>query len=106
MVEFIVENWLQLVTLLANLGVVKVIYNLYTSRSARHEAMYIGIKTILRTNIISTCINAERKGYLPLYDVENLNDMYSAYSALGGNGAVKELYQSTLRLPHTKPEEE
>jgi hypothetical protein len=64
------------------------------------EAIQNALRSILRNNIIETCLNAEERGYIPLHDVENLNDMFASYEALDGNGTTKQLYEKTIKLPH------
>jgi hypothetical protein len=46
--------------------------------------------------------NAEKEGFLPIWALENLTDMYNTYKALGGNGAITGLYNKTIQLPQRK----
>lgn len=41
-----------------------------------------------------------------LYNLENITDMYICYKALGGNGAITELYHKALQLPQKSPDTE
>ena len=34
-----------------------------------------------------------------MYNLENLNDMYKAYHVLGGNGAIKVMYEQAQQHP-------
>lgn len=104
--EFLQQHWLQVINFFVELGFIKVFWNVYKDRKKRSNAMNNGMRSILRAEIKNICIKAEEKGYLPVYAVESLNDMFSAYSALGGNGAIKELYLATLRLPHIQTKKE
>ena len=52
--------------------------------------------------IINICHNAEKEGFLPIWALENLTDMYNTYKALGGNGAITGLYNKTIQLPERK----
>ena len=92
-------------------GVIGFLWKMYKSYQKREdekarvkakqdEAMQNALRSILRNNIIGTCLNAEERGYIPLHDVENLNDMFANYEALGGNGTTKQLYEKTIKLPH------
>ena len=92
-------------------GVIAFLWKMYASyqqrenekaieRAKQDEAMRSAMRSILRNNIIATCLNAEERGYIPLHDVENLNDMFSCYETLGGNGTTKQLFEKTISLPH------
>lgn len=69
----------------------------------REEARDIATRSLLRTEIIGIYHKAEEKGFLPIYNLENLDDMYHAYKALGGNGAITELYNQVKNYPHNNP---
>lgn len=58
------------------------------------------IRCILRSDIIKMCCKAEERGYIVVYEVETLTDMFNNYTILGGNGAIKELYKDAMNLPH------
>lgn len=69
-------------------------------RAKQDEAMQNAMRSILRNNIIAMCLQAEERGYIPLHDVEALNDAFECYEALGGNGTTKQLYEKTIQLRH------
>ena len=50
--------------------------------------------------LIRECNHYIDKGYAPLYAIASIAEMYQAYHALGGNGAVTEAYNEFLNLPH------
>ena len=60
----------------------------------RVEATGLGLQSLLRNSIIGLhreCIrNGRKKTY---YDIQNMERMYEAYHALGGNGMVTEIYE-------------
>lgn len=55
-----------------------------------------------RAILIRECNHYIRKGYAPLYALDSITDMFNAYHALGGNGAVKEIYEEFRKLPHVE----
>ena len=59
---------------------------------------------VARAMLIRECNHYISNGYAPLYAVGSVEEMYNAYHALGGNGAVTTIYQEFLRLPHTQRE--
>ena len=64
------------------------------------------IRSLLRTEIISINHKSEEKGFIPIYNLENITDMYRSYKALGGNGAITEIYNKVLQLPQNPPDVE
>ena len=61
------------------------------------------VNTFARPLLLKITSFAEKKGFLPIYNLENLDDMYHAYKALGGNGAITELYNQVKNYPHNNP---
>lgn len=97
-------HWITILTLLVNCGVFKYLYNFLKEYKERDAARDDATRSLLRTEIINICHKAEEKGYLPIYNLENLNDMFRAYKALGGNGAIGELYNHVKNFPHNIPD--
>lgn len=102
--EQIQTHWITILTLLVNCGVFKYLYNFLKEYKERDAARDDATRSLLRTEIINICHKAEEKGYLPIYNLENLNDMFRAYKALGGNGAISELYNHVKNYPHNVPD--
>lgn len=70
------------------------------NRIAKEEqALKNGIRAILRDRLLYVCTQCERHGYLTLEDTENIAELFESYYALGGNGAVKKIYEDTIKLP-------
>ena len=40
-----------------------------------------------------------KRGYITTEEFNQLQEMYTLYNALGGNGQTKELYEKTIQLP-------
>ena len=67
---------------------------LETERTTRAEAMALGMKALLRAQIVNfydTYHNQERP--LSVERRRELDEMYTAYHALGGNGTVTAMYE-------------
>lgn len=58
-----------------------------------------GMLSLLRAELIRSHDKYIRKGFCPLYAKEALEKAYKAYAALGGNGAMKQVYEETMDLP-------
>lgn len=100
-------NWLTLITLLIQCGVFSVsfkfIYNFLKDYREKDIARDEALRSLLRCSIISIYHKTEETGFLPIYNLENIEDMYKAYKTLGGNGAITELYTQIKKYPHNNP---
>lgn len=68
-------------------------------QDALQEAMKEGLQAMLRDRIIQMASYCSQQGYTQVYMVENMAHMFSAYTTLGGNGAVKYIYEQFMALP-------
>ena len=103
-------NLLQIVNLIVSAGVLKYglnwikEYRLHEKlkaeqRISEKDSINSAICCLLRTEIISICHKTEKDQYLPVWQMENLTNMYNAYKALGGNGVAKKLYEKAIKFP-------
>ena len=94
------EDSIRFLLLIANvltqLGVVGGLFNWYKGRQASRNAL----KCLLRAHIIATCCKALERGWIKMYEYENLTEMFAEYTALEGNGTVKPLFEQAIKLPH------
>ena len=61
--------------------------------------MELGTQALLRAQIIHIYNKYIEKGYVPIYERENVNELYEQYKNLGGNGTIKTLMQKLDDLP-------
>lgn len=112
--EFITSPWFTVLSLFLQCGILKFLHEYLKENKRREEAQKederkkqeaweVAIRSLLRSQIITIYHNAEKKGFLPIYNLENLDDMYHAYKALDGNGAITELYNQVKNYPHNNP---
>lgn len=99
---FLSGEWLTIITLAVQAGILKFAYRLYKNFIVKENNRDSAIRGLLRVEIINICHNAEKEGVLPIWALENLTDMYNTYKALGGNGAITGLYNKTIQLPQRK----
>jgi hypothetical protein len=60
---------------------------------------YLGIKM--------SCSHILDRGYVTIEELEDIEKlMYKPYTAMGGNGVAKELFEEIKRLPHKPKKEE
>ena len=70
------------------------------------DAIIHGVRTLLRRALIAEHNHYSEKGYIPIYWLENVLDMYKAYNALDGNGTAAKLVEALKQLPTEPPEVE
>lgn len=72
-------------------------------RQKEYEALKNGVQSMLRDRLIQSALSYEKQGWVDTNALENIGLMYSAYSALGGNGIVTKLFNEVQELPHVDP---
>lgn len=95
MEEFIIQYWLQ-----ALFGLVIFAFS-FALRwlFAQFKALKLGMQAILRNNLIEQYNRYSIDKCIPIYALENVEQMYKQYKALDGNGTIKHLYDELLELP-------
>lgn len=69
-------------------------------RQKEYEALKNGVQSMLRDRLIQSALSYEKQGWVDTNALENVGLMYSAYSALGGNGIVTKLFNEMQGLPN------
>ena len=62
-----------------------------------------GLQRLQRFRLQENLKNALKRGYTNKHEIEELSKLYESYVELGGNGAIKVLYEKFLKL-NTKEE--
>ena len=65
----------------------------------KEKAIEEGVQALLRNELIRRYREYETKGELSILDKENIEEMFTQYENLGGNGTVKQLMTELLQLP-------
>lgn len=68
-------------------------------QAKRTELMEEGVQSILHDRIYQACNFYLKRGWVTVADLKNLEHMFTPYSAMGGNGTAKELYERVKDLP-------
>jgi hypothetical protein len=63
-----------------------------------------GMLALLRSEIIRQHEKYTEREWIPVYAMDNVNDLYKAYHDLGGNGTITKLVKELENLRSTKPE--
>lgn len=61
-------------------------------------ALFAGVRSLLRKEIIDEYNHYMDTGYIPIYALENVVEMYKAYHRLGGNGACTKIVDELKEL--------
>jgi hypothetical protein len=106
--EFITKYWLEALFGIVLTGLSFLVKKLFkeakTARCAT-SAVQTGIKCMLRDRIIHNYEKYIRLEHCPLSVRESVEEMYAAYKALGGNGAIDHIVEELNELPTVKREE-
>lgn len=62
------------------------------------EAMKNGMRCLLRERIIEICDRCLDRGFVHIYNLESLDDLFGQYRALGGNGMATKLIDDVKKL--------
>lgn len=63
------------------------------------NSVKMGLRSLLRAEIICQHDKYIKKGTCPIYAKEELEKTYIAYHGLGGNGTGTKMYQEVMALP-------
>lgn len=80
----------------------KVLANRLKKLRADDVAQRAGLQALLKDGIITRYDKYVQRGYILVREMENVQSMYEAYHALGGNGTVTRLLEELKELPHSK----
>ena len=82
-------------------AIILAILNRRWSKQDKQDAVVAGLKvlTVDRVRSLGRCYIKDQR--ITLEDKENLEDMYRAYKALGGNGHLETVMDEVERLPVT-----
>ena len=69
-------------------------------------ALFAGVRSLLRKEIIDYYNHYMDLGYIPIFAMENVIDMYRAYHRLGGNGTITKIVEELKELSSYQKEKE
>lgn len=108
MSEFTVKYWMAWVYGIICTGLATAfgcLVRKYKCMVQRQHAMELGTQALLRAQIIHIYNKYMERGYLPIYECENIEELYKQYKNLGGNGTITKLVEKLFDLP-TEPHSE
>lgn len=101
MIEIIVKYWVQWACGIGAAAIVAAFRQIYKRLKAadrRQTATELGIQALLRDRIIQAYYHYADRGWITLHGLENVEELYKQYHALGGNGTVTKLVEDLREL--------
>ena len=98
MAEWFIEYWVVWAFGLLT-GALAGLWRYVLAQHKRQKALQTGVQALLRDRIIQSCDYYQKKQSISVHGRENIQSMYAAYHALGGNGAVTALVKDVNELP-------
>lgn len=102
MADWVVQYWVELLFggVITCLGFAyKALAKKFKEKAAEDEALKDGVQALLRDRIIQACDHYNERESVSIHGLENIENMYKAYHALGGNGAVTKMVGEIRNLP-------
>jgi len=78
------------------------LWQAYKRLHKKNIAIQNGVQALLRAQIIQVYNKYMDRGYLPIYERENIDELCSQYKALNGNGVITGLIEKLNELPTEK----
>ena len=75
---------------------------LASKQEREYGALRKGVLAVLRDRIVQSAIHFHTQGYASAAQKDNLDRMYEAYHALGGNGTATHAMEDIMHLPFQK----
>lgn len=102
MKEFIIKYWLEvgftIIVAILTTGY-RALANRVQQQLKDQISLCDGTKALLRNEIIRGYDKYIDQGWIPLYGLENILEMYRSYHCLGGNGSITKLIEEIKKLP-------
>lgn len=108
MKEFVVQYWLECLfgALIAGMGTCyRCLQRRVHKQVCDQQAIKDGTQALLRNQIIHSYDKYINRKWIPIYAMDNVNVMYKAYHALGGNGTITKIIEELTELPSTDPKD-
>lgn len=101
MTEFIAQYWLEFILTAISSGAVfimKKVYNDFKKESEEQKSMRAGMVAMLHDTLFKNCEQYLKRGEITAAELNNLENLYNSYHALGGNGTGTELFERCKNL--------
>ena len=101
MQDWIARYWLEVLFGAIVAGLVYA-YKKLAARVKKQDAIRLGVMALLWECLFRIYNDAERVGCISIDALDNTNNIYNQYHALGGNGVGTELFKRLCALPTSR----
>lgn len=101
MLDFIKQYWLEFLLTCITGGVtiiLKKIYNEFKHSIEDNKVMKQGLVALLHNSLFRNCSDYINQGEISASELDNLEELYTSYHTLGGNGTGTALYERCKNL--------
>lgn len=108
MPEWIANYWIEWAFGLVTAGLALIVRKLFKKikqEQKENAALRDGIRALLKVSIENECQRCQRDRWCGPTKRSTIMDMYTSYTALGGNSSTSSIVEQTLRLPSVEPED-
>ena len=91
-----------IIAILGSTGLWTLINNLITNYKNKKSVERSALLALLHDKLYYLCQHFIAKGSITTDELEIIEYLYKPYSALGGNGTCRRLYEEVLKLPIKK----
>lgn len=101
MIDFITQYWLEFILTAISSGAVfilKRVYSDFKKESEEQKSIKAGMVAMLHDTLFKNCELYLKRGEITTSELNNLENLYNSYHALGGNGTGTELYERCKNL--------
>lgn len=88
-----------IIAVFASTGLWQLLQTIYINRKKKRTPLESGVLALLHDRIYDICRDAISDGEISIDGLENLEEIYRPYAALGGNGTGERLYKDVQELP-------
>jgi len=92
-------NWLSGILAALCLIAIKFMSGKVKENEMKSQAMELGVQALLRSSIIAIYNKYIELNCMPIYEKENVAQLYEQYINLGGNGVITHLVEKLNELP-------
>lgn len=96
LVELIINNWTEVLFTFVS--------SLFTFMIKQYVGIKMGMKSLLKNEIIRTYETYIKLGYCPSFIKENIKEIYESYHKLKGNGMGTSMVNELYKLPNEPKE--
>ena len=97
MLEFIIKYLLEILFGIIISSIIFLYKKMEISRKIINSSIN-GVRALIKAKIIESYYTYTARGYISIYDKNNIEELYIQYRELGGNGVIDDLIEDIKKL--------